>query len=132
MGSRDTRCHFFTTSMTTRQIVSYDDITLPYDSSADRHASGRPAPSKKRKKNNQKAKHDDSPRQPGDVSRNRENTAVDVDTAEYDEESRELNHEEIWDDSVLVDAWEAAQQEYEMYHGKVKNWKNEPVKKSPL
>jgi len=122
--------------MTTRQIVSYDDITLPFDSSADRHALGRPSPSKKRKKNNQKVEKDDSPRQPNDVStipRNRENTAIDVDTAEYDEEeSRELNHEEIWDDSALVDAWEAAQQEYEMYHGKVKNWKNEPVKKSPL
>jgi hypothetical protein len=46
--------------------------------------------------------------------------------------SPEIEKTEIWDDSALVDAWDAAQQEYEMYHGKVKNWKNEPVKKSPL
>ncbi len=54
------------------------------------------------------------------------------DEGECDEESRELTHEEIWDDSALVDAWEAAQQEYEAYHGGNKIWKNEPVQKSPL
>jgi len=51
---------------------------------------------------------------------------------EEEEEDRELSHEEIWDDSALVNAWEAAQQEYEMFHGKDKDWKNEPVKKSRL
>lgn len=28
-------------------------------------------------------------------------------------ESRELNHEEIWDDSALIDAWNSANAEYE-------------------
>jgi len=103
--------------MTTRHIVSYDDITLPYDSSGARQV-GRP-PTKKRKKNNQKAKQVDAPCHTRHV-------------IEYDGESRELTHEEIWDDSALVDAWEAAQQEYEMYHGTGKNWKDEPVNKSSL
>jgi len=51
---------------------------------------------------------------------------------EFEDESRELSHGEIWDDSSLVEAWEAAQQEYEMHHGSNKDWKTEPVKKSPL
>ena len=36
---------------------------------------------------------------------------------EYDdeeEESRELSHEEIWDDSALIDAWNSAAAEYEV------------------
>ncbi|PIL29912.1 hypothetical protein GSI_07822 [Ganoderma sinense ZZ0214-1] len=54
---------------------------------------------------------------------------------EYDdeeEESRELTHEEIWDDSALIDAWNSAAAEYEAFHGTGKKWKQEPVKKSPL
>jgi len=49
-----------------------------------------------------------------------------------EEESRDLTHQEIWDDSALIDAWNSAAAEYEQYHGKNKNWKKEPVKKSPL
>ncbi|KAL1741690.1 hypothetical protein HDZ31DRAFT_84667 [Schizophyllum fasciatum] len=49
-----------------------------------------------------------------------------------EEESRVLTYEEIWDDSALIDAWEAANEEYEAYHGKGKSWKNEPVHKSVL
>lgn len=59
-----------------------------------------------------------------------------VDEGEYyeegEEESRELTHEEIWDDSALVNAWDAAMEEYEAYHGTDKEWKQEPVKKSAL
>ncbi|CDO74792.1 hypothetical protein BN946_scf185001.g40 [Trametes cinnabarina] len=51
---------------------------------------------------------------------------------EEEEESRELTHEEIWDDSALIDAWNSAAAEYEAFHGKGKSWKDEPVKKSPL
>ncbi|GJE94252.1 hypothetical protein PsYK624_104210 [Phanerochaete sordida] len=51
---------------------------------------------------------------------------------EEEEESRDLTHEEIWDDSALIDAWNSATAEYEAYHGKGKSWKDEPVKKSPL
>lgn len=32
------------------------------------------------------------------------------------EESRELTHEEIWDDSALIEAWNAATEEYEAWH----------------
>lgn len=31
-----------------------------------------------------------------------------------EEESRDLTHEEIWDDSALVDAWNSATAEYEV------------------
>ena len=31
-----------------------------------------------------------------------------------EEESRPLTHEEIWDDSALVDAWNSAEAEYEV------------------
>lgn len=47
-------------------------------------------------------------------------------------ENRELTHGEIWDDSALINAWDAAMEEYEAYHGPDKGWKKEPVNKSPL
>lgn len=34
---------------------------------------------------------------------------------EEDEGSRELTYEEIWDDSALIDAWNAATEEYEVW-----------------
>lgn len=34
--------------------------------------------------------------------------------AEQEEESRELTYEEIWDDSALINAWDAAAEEYEV------------------
>ena len=33
---------------------------------------------------------------------------------EEEEESRELTHDEIWDDSALIDAWNSAAAEYEV------------------
>ncbi|KLO06317.1 hypothetical protein SCHPADRAFT_946188 [Schizopora paradoxa] len=57
---------------------------------------------------------------------------VDEEDEEDEDESRELNHEEIWDDSALIEAWDAANEEYEAIHGKNKNWKKERVHKSPL
>ncbi|TFK47925.1 hypothetical protein OE88DRAFT_1664885 [Heliocybe sulcata] len=48
------------------------------------------------------------------------------------EESRELTHEEIWDDRALIDAWNAASEEYEALHGPDKGWKKQPLHKSPL
>ena len=145
-----------------RPIVSYEDITLPYDqpdelqaqpSSSSRNAPYHPLPSKKRRKNNQKAKRrrsaSNSTTQGADFIKS---TGVsskqqpeenqwdpDPDEGEYDyneggegEESRELTYEEIWDDSTLVHAWEAATEEYEAFHGADKGWKKEPVNKSPL
>jgi len=47
-------------------------------------------------------------------------------------ESRELAYEEIWDDSALIEAWDAAAEEYEALNGPDKKWKSEPVNKSAL
>ncbi|KAI5119797.1 hypothetical protein M0805_006594 [Coniferiporia weirii] len=49
-----------------------------------------------------------------------------------EDESRELTHEEVWDDSALIAAWDAATEEYEAMHGKNKSWKKERVHESPL
>ena len=145
----------------TRPVVSYDDITLPYDqpdelqlqpsSSSHNPHYHHPPPTKKRKKNNQKAKQhksaSNSTSQRAEFLKSAgtsykqqpegEEWDADADEGEYGydeegEESRELTHEEIWDDSALVNAWEAATEEYEAYHGPDKDWKKEPVNKSPL
>ncbi|KAI0030338.1 hypothetical protein K488DRAFT_79697 [Vararia minispora EC-137] len=57
---------------------------------------------------------------------------VEGDGGDGGEMSRILTHEEIWDDSALIEAWDSAMAEYEVYHGKDKPWKDRPVKKSPL
>lgn len=158
--------------MSTRPIISYEDITLPYDappepslglpdsftgtaSAMNANATG-PPPSKKRKKNKNKQRNTPSSQkaannarisQPqsfvgptvGDVSMTESYDATGElyeDEEGWDQneegESRQLTHDEIWDDSALVDAWDAAMEEYEMFHGPGKDWKNEPIKKSPL
>jgi hypothetical protein len=96
--------------MATRSLVCYDDITPPYQPTKPQH--------KKRKRNQQKAVPEEPFTDPND--------------GEEEEESRELTHEEIWDDSALVNAWEAATEEYEAYHGSKKAWKTETIKKAPL
>ena len=150
--------------MEARPVVSYEDITLPYDqpdelqppqpsSSSRNHLYHHPPTSKKRKKNNQKAKQHKSAsnstsqraefiKSTGASSKQQpeeEQWDADPDEGEYGydeggefEESRELTHEEIWDDSTLVNAWAAATEEYEAFHGPDKGWKKEPVNKSPL
>lgn len=55
-----------------------------------------------------------------------------IEEEEEEEESRELTHEEIWDDSALIDAWNSATAEYEAFHGKTQDWKSTTVKKSSL
>lgn len=151
------------TMMAARTVVSYDDITLPYDQpeepvQASKPSGGQPPP-KKRKKNNQKAKHWDNSSNAKSSASYSQRTAFENDLrdpkskqlqdsqivgedqwdaaegeGEYDEEeeSRNLTHEEIWDDSALVDAWESAMEEYKAYHDGEDGWKKEPVKKSPL
>jgi hypothetical protein len=96
--------------MATRALVSYDDITDHYQPTKPPH--------KKRRKNQQKS-----------VS---EEAFVDPNDCEIEEESRELTHEEIWDDSALINAWEAATKEYEAYHGSKKAWKSETANEAPL
>ncbi|KIM39114.1 hypothetical protein M413DRAFT_236086 [Hebeloma cylindrosporum] len=140
----------------TRPVVSYDDITLPYDQPdelqpSSSHNAHHPPPPKKRKKNNQKAKQHKnasnstsqraeflnstggSSKQPPEGEKwDADDYGNEDEDGGEGEESRELTHEEIWDDSALVNAWEAATEEYEAYHGPDKGWKGEPVKKSPL
>ncbi|KAK7468411.1 hypothetical protein VKT23_002926 [Stygiomarasmius scandens] len=114
-----------------RPVVSYDDITLPYELTANANEEAAKSttdrtmakpPSKKRKK---------SRAQNG--SQHKAN-GPSPDTEDYlqVEESRELTHEEIWDDSALIEAWNAATEEYEAYNGPDKGWKDEPMHKSPL
>jgi hypothetical protein len=58
--------------------------------------------------------------------------SLDVEDATAEVEGRELTHEDIWDDSSLIAAWNAATEEYKAYNGPEKGWKTEPVHKSPL
>lgn len=154
-----------------RPIVSYDDITTtdtspsqPYPASSNhshppfkrRKTNGKPAPSQAQ------VQHWDDPGVPTAEMSYEDTVTVVESTSTYvshekdaveeeEEESRELTHEDIWDDSALVDAWESAMAEYEVcvvyytresviidrpykaFHGTGKSWKEEPVtKKSPL
>jgi hypothetical protein len=54
-----------------------------------------------------------------DDAENGEEDAYDDDEEEEEkeEESRFLTHEEIWDDSALIEAWNAANEEYEVRLG---------------
>jgi hypothetical protein len=108
-----------------RSVVSYDDISPPQPPT---HAvtpesattSCKPSQTaKKRKRNKSKhgsqkraVKHWDEPAKPDD-SVVYGDDEYDEETREW-EESRELSHEEIWDDSALIEAWNAAAEEYEV------------------
>ena len=122
-----------------RPLVSYDDIT----SVEERVNSAVPSFAMKRKRSS--ANSAMRPEVRAECSSDVMDDELEVVDAE---ESRELTYEEIWDDSALINAWNAAAEEYEvfihfffahvlltlsqMYHGTDKNWKTEPVHKSPL
>jgi len=122
------------------------------------HSLPGPGPAKKRKHGPGSQRHWDDPGQQSstlpydedDVEKMKEDADND-NVEEEEEESRELTNDEIWDDSALIAAWESATAEYEVttlvllthvftnwctlpkaYHGKGKEWKKEPVKRSPL
>lgn len=110
---------FFTTPM--RPVISYDDITLPYEMTSNttqeaitptvvRHDKT-PVTKPSSKKRKRKSRHSSS----GGNAVPQVNGYDDED-AEYleVEESRELTHSEIWDDSALIDAWNAAAEEYKV------------------
>ncbi|KAF7437336.1 hypothetical protein PC9H_004175 [Pleurotus ostreatus] len=119
-----------------RPIVSYDDISLPYqppDEGPQTTTNSSPLPRrpKKRKNNNSHNSGGVYDQQAAP----RPDPTVQVDEQEVydgDLESRDLTHDEIWDDSALIEAWNAAAEEYKTYHGPEKDWKKEPVHKSPL
>ncbi|PBK89197.1 hypothetical protein ARMGADRAFT_1033289 [Armillaria gallica] len=86
-----------------RPVVSYDDIVPDPRSSLTNDS---PSPSKKLK--------------------------TDGNATVAFELSRELTHAEIWNDSVLIDVWEAVHEEYAAYHGGDTALKTNPTKRSPL
>ncbi|KAJ6569423.1 hypothetical protein B0H19DRAFT_1257071 [Mycena capillaripes] len=119
-----------------RPVISYDDITLPYSSpdpprasTGNQNSPSGPSQSKKRKWSNQKQGNKNNGKAPANGPVAEEEAAGDD---EEDADSRYLTTEEIWDDSALIDAWNAATEEYEALNGPEKGWKNEPVHKSPL
>lgn len=113
-----------------RPLVSYDDISQPalMQTLSQPSTFGQQPPHKKRKRTNQKPpkhqqmQHWDDPSNRDEYmpyaedAGNRESgsSAVVDNVEEDDEESRELTHDEIWDDSALIDAWNAASEEYEV------------------
>lgn len=125
-----------------RPVVSYEDITLPYQQPEASQLQSHPnkPPSKKRKWSNQTSKNSKAARKsfknndmPHVVnSLNDVTEDVESDVEEEKDQGRELTHDEIWGDSSLIDAWNAANEEYETYNGTEKSWKAEPVHKSAL
>ncbi|KAJ4480350.1 hypothetical protein C8R41DRAFT_842796 [Lentinula lateritia] len=131
-----------------RPVVSYDDITLPYDSVSAvvqetsrivahnnnrTSTTNKSSSSKKRKRKSRHSAAATSGHHGITGNNNNFNGEEDEDAVYLEvEESRELTHDEIWDDSALIEAWNAAAEEYKAYHGPDKGWKNEPVHKSPL
>jgi hypothetical protein len=125
----DAACHrriMSTPTAHTRTLVSYDDITSPQNASAatsqvSQHDSTQP-PSKKRKRSakprKRKVKHRDGPDslEESSVYAGEFFEETGDPEAEEEEENRELTYGEIWDDSVLIEAWNAAAEEYEVCH----------------
>ncbi|KAF8577541.1 hypothetical protein K439DRAFT_548528 [Ramaria rubella] len=120
-----------------RPLVSYDDIAsqAPQESSGFSYHGPSPPPKKRRKSNHQRQGQRQHHAQ---YSRNdsREEHKVHPKKTGIDyglkEESRQLTHEEVWDDTALIHAWDAAVEEYEVLNGPDKKWKTEPVNKSAL
>jgi len=116
-----------------RSVVSYDDLEQVTATSAPG-----PPPGKKRKRQQNKRKplgpqkfaHWDEPVENHDVSFANHDYAGDPEDEIVGGESRELTHEEIWDDSALIEAWDAAMDEYKALHGPENEWKTEPISKS--
>lgn len=113
-----------------RTVVSYDDIATPQSSGPTQLGPPLPStaqpPAKKRrtsyqkapqKRPNQQIQHWDDPGNNAEVMNYDDNSAGaadGMDDVEEEEESRYLTHDEIWDDSALIDAWNSATAEYEV------------------
>ncbi|KAF9785909.1 hypothetical protein BJ322DRAFT_1056951 [Thelephora terrestris] len=119
-----------------RSVVSYDDL----EQVATTPAPG-PPPTKKRKRQQNKRKslafqnftHWDEPVENHHVSLAAHDYADELEDELVNVENRELTHEEIWDDSALIKAWDAAMDEYKAFHGPENKWKTDPTSRpSPL
>lgn len=135
---RSTRLISASTFLTTlmRPVVSYDDITLPYDSVSAvvqetsrivahnnnrTSTTNKSSSSKKRKRKSRHSAAATSGHHGITGNNNNFNGEEDEDAVYLEvEESRELTHDEIWDDSALIEAWNAAAEEYKvkltLYH----------------
>ncbi|CUA73655.1 hypothetical protein RSOLAG22IIIB_01189 [Rhizoctonia solani] len=80
---------------------------------------------------NQKPKHWD---EPGDSTslKQSESAAHPVKKPKRYQIDHSLTQEELWDDSALIAAWDAAAEEYESLNGPEKKWKEDPINKSAL
>lgn len=85
-----------------RALVSYDDLT---DSKSSRAKDPTISPPKKKQKSNRNAH-----KRSGQGGSNKTRYGI-------QEESRQLTHEDVWDDSALIAAWDAAAEEYEVCPG---------------
>jgi len=100
-----------------RSVVSYHDLEQTTTT-----AVPSPPPAKKRKRQQNKRKslgpqkfaHWDEPVENRDVSLANYDHAGTPEDEEVDVGSRELTYEEIWDDSALIEAWDAAMDEYKV------------------
>ncbi|KAF9651298.1 hypothetical protein BDM02DRAFT_3091388 [Thelephora ganbajun] len=117
-----------------RSVVLYDDLeqitTTPVPIP--------PAKKRKRQQNkrkslgSQKFAHWDEPVEKHVTFTGHDYTG-DLEDETVDGEGHELTHEEIWDDSALIEAWDTAMNEYKAFHGSEDEWKAEPTSKpSPL
>jgi hypothetical protein len=137
-------------SQVMRQLVSYDDITGPYsagDPESANTTSLNGASSSKKRKQFEHDTHVGGP-PPKKHQANVEVADYSGEEDENNEMSRDLTQDEIWDDSALIKAWDAANAEYEAshfsniihgtlrrfqaYHGPDKGRKKTPVDSSPL
>lgn len=107
-----------------RQLVSYADIAPPVENAS---CTGTATGSNGHISKKNKLRNDTE----SDTTTSTEETTPMRSRVKF-EESRELTHEEIWDDSALIEAWNAATEEYEALNGPDKGWKSDPVHKSPL
>ena len=86
------------------------------------HSLPGPGPAKKRKRKLGPQRHWDDPEQQSntlpydddEADRKLDEDVTVDDAVEEGEESCELMHDEIWDDSALIAAWESATAEYEV------------------
>jgi hypothetical protein len=105
-----------------RQLVQYGDLEQSQQtdgantSAAAAVHSPQPPPSKKRKRSNQKTQRSRKTVHWDDTGEmNYDDANAEAEDGEIgEEESRELTHQEIWDDSALIDAWNSATAEYEV------------------
>ncbi|PCH33122.1 hypothetical protein WOLCODRAFT_134938 [Wolfiporia cocos MD-104 SS10] len=127
-----------------RQIISYDGITSPqtlHAAQPNSHPSSSQQPSKKRRMNPTNGytkRHNKKKR--GSTRQGSSHTYASSGSAQAaqtdgvegeDEEDCELTHEEIWDDSALIDAWDTAMAEYRALHGQGGDWKQAAAEGQP-